>query len=87
MLEKIKAYFATWDFARYFRLALAAAMLIGYFSAGESIYLAGSVILLLQAVFNLGCFGGACATPTNNSGEQKKVMEFEKYKPNKQNNK
>jgi hypothetical protein len=85
MLVKIKDYFSNWDFARYFRLALSVAMLVGYFSAGEGIYLAGSAILLIQAVFNMGCFGGACATPTNTKSEQKTVMEFEKYEPNKQN--
>lgn len=84
MLVKIKGYFATWSFARYFRVVLSAGMLVGYFSTGDGIYLAGSAILLLQAVFNMGCVGGACATPTNADKKQKPVMEFEKYEPGKQ---
>lgn len=81
-MNKIKNYFSTWDFTRYFRLALGLLMLIGYASTNESLYLFGAIFLSTQAILNFGCPGGACATNVPEKKE-KPVMEFEKYEPNK----
>lgn len=81
-MNNIKKYFAAWDFTRFFRLGLGVLMLIAYFSTKESLYLAVSIFLSMQAILNLSCPGGTCATnvPAN---KDKQVMEFEKYEPTK----
>jgi hypothetical protein len=79
MLSKIKnflrAYFSAWDFTRGFRLLLGVGLLIGYFSAGETIYLFGGIIFGAQAILNIGCPGGACETKTPKSNTP--AMKFE----------
>ncbi|MDO9152890.1 MAG: hypothetical protein Q7U47_04145 [Paludibacter sp.] len=79
-MEKIKKYFAIWDFARIFKMVIGVALLIGYFSTQESMYIAGAIFFSAQAIFNIGCPGGTCATNVPKESE-KKVMEFEKYDP------
>ena len=81
-MEAIKKYFSVWDFGRIFKLLLGIGLLMGYFSTKESMYLMGAIFFSGQAVFNIGCPGGSCATNVPNDKE-KKVMEFEKYEPNK----
>lgn len=84
-MEAIKRYFSNWDFSRFFRLALGLLMVVGYFSTKESIYLMGAVFFMFQAILNIGCMGGACATPSSKS-EQKQIMKFDKYEPKKEQN-
>lgn len=81
-MNSFKKYFLSWDFTRYFRLGLGVLMLIGYFSTNENIYLAGAIFFSVQAILNLGCMGGACASNLPDKKE-KTVMEFEKYDPKK----
>lgn len=76
-MKAIKRYLAGWDVARIIKLVLGVAMSIGYLSTKESLYLIGALILGGQAVFNISCPGGACATPTTKNNE-KPVMTFEK---------
>lgn len=69
----VSAYIRRWDFTRLFRLLLGVALLLGYLSTKESIYLAGSVLLGIQAIFNLGCAGPACSTGVNT--DKKEVIQ------------
>ena len=85
MLNKSKAvlrtYFSAWDFTRIFRLLLGTGLFIGYFSAGETIYLLGGIIFSLQSILNIGCPGGSCETKTSKT--KTPVMEFEELKTKK----
>lgn len=80
MIQKIKQYFANWDAARYIKAVFAIAMVAGYFSTYEPMYLFGAVFFGSQVVFNIGCPGGACATDNTKKSDEK-VMTFDKYKP------
>lgn len=82
-MEAIKNYFKAWTFSRIIRLAIGVSLAIGYFAVDEYIYLFGGIIFIAQAVFNMSCPGGACATPVK-SDDQKPTMTFEKYEPKKQ---
>lgn len=84
-MEKIKNYFRAWDLGRIIRLVIGISLGIGYLSVGEQIYLLGGILFTAQAVFNMSCPGGTCATPAKKD-ENKTVMKFEKYEPNKQKN-
>lgn len=84
-MERIKDYFRAWDFARIIRLVLGISLGIGYFVAGEQIYLLGGILFTAQAVFNMSCPGGTCSTPAKKD-DSKTVMKFEKYEPNKEKN-
>ncbi|HRZ98619.1 MAG TPA: hypothetical protein P5084_13770 [Paludibacter sp.] len=81
-MEAIKKYFTAWDFARIFKMVLGIALIFGYFSTKEKMYLVGAIFFAGQAILNIGCPGGSCATNVPNDTE-KKVMEFEKYEPGK----
>ena len=86
MIQKIKQYFVSWDASRYIKAVFAIAMVAGYFSTYEPMYLFGAVFFGGQVLFNIGCPGGACAT--NNTSDKtketdKEVMTFDKYEPNK----
>ena len=81
-METIKKYFAVWDFSRIFKMVLGVALIIGYFSTKESMYLVGGIFFSGQAILNIGCPGGSCATNTPLVNEKKR-MEFDKYKPEK----
>jgi hypothetical protein len=53
-------------------------MVIGYFSTKESVYLIGGIVFTIQAIFNMGCFGGACATNTPKM-DNKVDIKIDKY--------
>lgn len=76
-MEAIKKYLAEWDLSRIIRLVLGVALGIGYLSTKESFYLIGGLIFTTQAILNIGCPGGACATPAPKENK-KPVMTFEK---------
>lgn len=78
---QIKNYFTNWNAARIIRLILAVALAIGYFSTKETIYLFGALVFGAQAIFNMSCPGGSCATPNLKKDEQ--VVKVEEYKPKK----
>lgn len=84
-MEIIKNYFKGWDLGRIIRLVIGVGLGIGYFVVDEQIYLLGAILFTAQAVFNMSCPGGACATPVKKD-EAKPVMKFEKYEPNKNKN-
>ena len=81
-MEMIKKILSSWDFARIIKLVFGVLMVIGYFSTKENIYLFGAVFFMVQAVFNIGCPGGSCATNVPKKNE-KQEMKFDKYEPNK----
>ncbi len=81
-MEQIKKYFSGWDLSRIIRMGLAIALGIGYISTKETIYLFGSIILGAQAIFNISCPSGSCATPTAKS--KKPTIEVKEYKPEKE---
>ena len=81
-METFKKYFAVWDFSRIFKMVLGVALMIGYFSTKENMYLVGGIFFAGQAILNIGCPGGSCATNVPKDTE-KKVMEFDKYEPGK----
>ncbi|MFZ4583203.1 MAG: hypothetical protein ACOYM7_11190, partial [Paludibacter sp.] len=82
LMNWIKIYFKNWDFTRIFKMVLGILLFIGYLSTKESMYLAGSIFLSFQALLNIGCPGGTCATNVPEKKE-KPLMEFEKYEPQK----
>ncbi len=81
-METIKKYFTAWDFSRIIKLVIGLALLTGYFSTKESMYLIGAIFFSTQAVLNIGCPGGSCTTNVPKDDE-KQVMKFDKYEPNK----
>ena len=84
-MEAIKRYFSSWDLSRIIRIVLGVAMGIGYLSTNESIYLIGAIVFTLQAVFNMGCFGGACSTNIPEA-KHKQIIKIDKYEPKNNNN-
>ncbi len=81
MIKKMKAYFKNWDTARIIKMVAGIVFLAGYFSVKETIYLFGSLFFAIQALFNIGCPGGSCATNIT-KGEEKEI-KVDQYKPNK----
>lgn len=79
-MNKIKAYFKSWNLTRIISFILGASVAAAYFSNHENSYLFLSVFLLAQSIFGVGCMGGSCATTTENS---KQTIDTEEYKPNK----
>ncbi|MBP8823881.1 MAG: hypothetical protein KBH07_09565 [Flavobacteriales bacterium] len=55
-----------WDGARLLRLGLAVAFLWAAIAEGEAMAWAAAVFFGVQALFNVGCCGAACATPPAN---------------------
>lgn len=82
MIQKIKKFFSSWDFARYFKAGLAIALTAGYFSTSEPMYMVGAFFFAAQAVFNVGCPGGTCETKPINKEKQTTIV-VEKYEPTK----
>lgn len=82
MIQKIKKYFSVWDASRYIKAVFAIAMIAGYFSTDEPMYLFGALFFGGQVIFNIGCPGGACATDAVKKPDEQ-VMTFDKYEPKK----
>lgn len=81
-MERIKKYVTEWDVIRIFKLVFGGAMVMGYYSTKESIYLFGAIMFLTQAVFNIGCAGGSCST--NVKKPDQPIIKVDKYEPKKQ---
>lgn len=81
MIKRIKAYFKSWDTSRIIKMVAGIVFLTGYFMSKENIYLFGSLFFVAQALLNIGCPGGSCATNVP-KGEDKGI-KIEQYKPNK----
>lgn len=81
-MKLIKKYFSDWNIARTIRIALAIFLGISYYYNRESIYLFGTLVLSIQAIFNISCPGGSCATNYNKTNSP--VIKTEKYEPKKQ---
>ncbi len=78
-MKQIKNYFKNWGLARIIRMVLGGSLAIAYSYNNETIFLFASIVLLLQAAFNMSCPGGSCSTYTNNT--EKPIIEIKKYKP------
>ena len=81
-METIKKYFAAWDAARIIKMIFGIMLALGYISSKENMYLFGAVFFSVQAILNIGCPGGSCATNVSKNND-KQVMKFDKYEPNK----
>ncbi len=76
-MEQIKKYFSEWNLSRIIRLVMAIALLFGYFSSKETIYLFAAGLLGLPAILNISCPGGSCATDTLKKEEP--IVKVKKY--------
>jgi hypothetical protein len=81
-MKLIKKYFSDWNIARIIRIVLAIFLGISYYYNRESIYLFGTLVLSIQAIFNISCPGGSCST--NYAKTDSPVIKTEKYEPKKQ---
>ena len=79
-MNKFKGLLTGWDFARIIRTILAVALGIAYFSTKEEMYLVGAIFLGVQAIFNIGCPGGACKTNIPQRKESE-IIKTDEYKP------
>lgn len=66
-----------WNFARVLRLVLAGAFLGAAVSSGEWVAYVVAVVFGLQAIFNVGCCGSACAAPPVNREAVNVVQEVD----------
>lgn len=64
-----------WNFARVLRLVLAGAFLGAAVSSGEWVAYVVAAMFGLQAIFNVGCCGSACAAPRVNQKAGNVVQE------------
>ena len=77
-MEQIKKYFKSWTFPRLFQIILGGFMFASYLNNHESMYLVLGIVLCIQAVFNLGCFGGNCSVaPKSNEEPKIKTTKYE----------
>ena len=81
-MKLIKKYSSDWNIARTIRIVLAIFLGISYYYNRESIYLFGTLVLSIQAIFNISCPGGSCST--NYAKTDSPVIKTEKYEPKKQ---
>jgi hypothetical protein len=74
--------FSNWNFMRFLRLGLAAFVLVEAIRNYDVMFGVLASVLLLQAVFNVGCCsGGACYTDKSESTENEtKEVIFEEVK-------
>ncbi|MBP1637634.1 MAG: hypothetical protein H6Q18_423 [Bacteroidetes bacterium] len=83
-MKQIKAYFASWDLGRWFKLILAITLGVAYIFGSGTIFLFGSLFLAVQAILNIGCgcATGNCSTAAKKD-ENKVSYKFEEYKAKK----
>lgn len=83
MNRLITAIVTGWSVNRLVQLILGVACLASGIYYKDSIYYFVSVIFLLQALLNISfCGAGGCGVPRQRSHDRK-VVEFEEYKPQK----
>jgi hypothetical protein len=80
-MKQIKNYLKNWGLARIIRLVLGGSLAIAYYYNGETIFLFAAIVFTTQAVLNMSCPGGACATNSDNN--EKPVIKIKKYEPTK----
>ena len=76
-MGRIKNYFLAWDAMRIIRLLLSGALVFAYFENRDNFYLFGAFVLLVQALFNLGCSGGSCGT--KNAKGEPPIVKMKQY--------
>lgn len=82
-MKTIKQLLTEWDISRIIRLVLGVILLIAYISTKENVYLGLALFFGVQALLNIGCPGGACATD-NPKPDTK--LPIETYKPSEKKN-
>ncbi len=76
-IKNMESFFRTWSVMRIARLILALVAFGMSISQREPMFAMLGGILLLQAVFNMSCPGGACATPPpRRSGYKSKYKDL-----------
>ena len=73
----MKDLLRNWNFPRALRLILAGAFLWAGISSGEWLPYMAAGIFGLQAIFNVGCCGAACAAPPMNRKTDALVQEVD----------
>lgn len=78
----MKNLIVDWDFLRLLRLGIG--LWLGFQAIAESQLIVGvmAALFLLQAIFNIGCAGGACNTPRIRANHKHLIKEevFEEIK-------
>lgn len=71
--------FKNWNFIRFFRLVVGLIILGQAISSHEVFIGIAGLVFSTLAVFNIGCFGGTCVTPsqTNQIKNPNQDVEFE----------
>lgn len=54
-----------WSGMRLLRLIVAVGCIIAFFENHEAVILIIGIVVLIQAIFNIGCSNGACAIPSD----------------------
>lgn len=81
----MKAYLMNWSFMRLLRLVLGGIVMVQGIMVHEVPYAVIGGLLMLMAIANIGCNGGACATPMRSVREPaSKSIEFEEIKSEKE---
>lgn len=79
----MKAYLLSWSFMRLLRLVLGGIILVQGILSNEIPYAVIGGLLMLMAIANIGCNGGACATPMRSyRPRQEEKVEFEEVSSN-----
>jgi hypothetical protein len=71
--------FKNWNFIRFFRLVIGC-VILGQAIVTQDIFIGlAGIVFSTMAIFNIGCFGGTCATPsqTNQVKNPNQDVEFE----------
>lgn len=71
-----KMNFKNWDLLRIIRLVLALLIAVESFYAKSYWLLIPAAILLIQAIFNMGCLLNSCSIP-NHSKNDDKTIQYE----------
>ena len=75
--------FTGWNFTRWLRLILAVAIIFQAIESKELLLGGLAVLLLYQAIANVGCCGvNNCSVPTKNNSNKMEEPEYEEIKTN-----
>lgn len=72
--------FTNWNFMRFVRLLIGIYIVAQGIQTKEISYIIMGSLFMLMPIFNIGCFGGQCATTvqkTKNESSEIKEVEFE----------
>ncbi|MBP6090788.1 MAG: hypothetical protein KA521_06000 [Crocinitomicaceae bacterium] len=75
-----KTLFTNWNFMRFARLLIGIYIVVQGIQTKEISYTIMGSLFMLMPIFNIGCFGGQCASPiqkTKNESSDINEVEFE----------